>query len=215
MMASFEGDPGLWMEPPTAAVPPGRPALFLDRDGVLVEETHYLSRVADVRLIEGAAGGISCCNARGIPVVIVTNQAGIGRGYYGWAEFRAVQAEIVERLARDGARIDCVLACAYHEHGEPPFRVAGHVWRKPNPGMIEVAARTLGTDLAGSLVVGDRLSDLEAGLAAGVGHGTLVRTGYGREEAARLGQLAGRGMRVGFAEDAGAAIATALADLWA
>ena len=90
-------DPGLWCEI-NPAPPDGRGALFLDRDGVIVADTHYLHRVEDMRMIAGAAAAIARCNALGIRVVVVTNQAGIGRGYYGWDDFHAVQAAMAAEL---------------------------------------------------------------------------------------------------------------------
>lgn len=177
---------GCWLERLHADVPAGRPALFLDRDGVIVEETHYLSEVAKLRVLDGVADAIARCNAARIPVVVVTNQAGIARGLYGWRDFEAVQAELVGRLAAAGARLDLVLACAYHEKGSDLYRVPGHAWRKPNPGMIRAAADLLAIDLPRSVIVGDKRSDLEAGAAAGLARAVLVRTGYGREEEAAL-----------------------------
>jgi D-glycero-D-manno-heptose 1,7-bisphosphate phosphatase len=188
MASNTQADPrlqdgvGCWLERLTADVPEGRPALFLDRDGVIVEETHYLSSPADVRIIDGVAEVIARCNKLNMPVIVVTNQAGIARGYYGWPEFEAVQAEIVRRLAVAGARLDLVLACAYHHEGKAPYVVAGHQWRKPNPGMIQKAAELLKLDLSRSMIVGDKISDIEAGAAAGLRRGVLVLTGHGRSE---------------------------------
>src|SRR5262245_61929462 len=85
---------------------PGRPALFLDRDGAVVEETGYLCRVDDIVVIPGAAEVIAAANQRSIAVIMVTNQSGIGRGYYGWAEFKSVQDAIIASLAIEGAKID-------------------------------------------------------------------------------------------------------------
>ena len=167
-------DAGLWCEIGSAAALAGRPALFLDRDGVIVVDTHYLCRVEDMRVIAGAPAAIARCNALGIPVVVVTNQAGIGRGYYGWAEFQAVQDAIAAELRAVGAHLDAVLACAYHGEGRQPLRVADHPWRKPNPGMILEAAKRLQVDLARSWIVGDRAHDLAAGAAAGLAGGTLL-----------------------------------------
>ncbi len=166
-------DAGLWCEIDPAAAA-GRAALFLDRDGVIVVDTHYLCRVKDMRVIDGAAAAIARCNASGVPVVVVTNQAGIGRGYYGWDDFRAVQDALSAVLKAAGARLDAVLACAYHGEGRAPLRVADHPWRKPKPGMIFEAARRMGLDLAHSWVVGDRAHDLAAGAAAGLAGGTLL-----------------------------------------
>lgn len=174
-------DPGLWAEQRTATR--GGPALFLDRDGVIVEEVRYLGRVEDVRLTPGAAGLIRAINARGLPIVVVTNQAGVARGYYGWADFRAVQDEIHRLLALEGAHLDAVYACAYHDAGQPPLDTPDHSWRKPNPGMLLAAAETLGIDRARSWIVGDRGLDLAAGKAAGLAGGAQVATGYGSGEA--------------------------------
>src|SRR5271155_4273592 len=116
---------GVWCEILTPTLP-GRPALFLDRDGAVVEETEYLCRVEDIVVIPGAATVIDAANKRGIPVVVVTNQAGIGRGYYGWAEFGAVQNAIASALAAAGARIDAVYACPHHPEGQGAFAHPNH-----------------------------------------------------------------------------------------
>jgi D-glycero-D-manno-heptose 1,7-bisphosphate phosphatase len=166
-------DPGLWCEI-NPAPPSGRETLFLDRDGVIVADTHYLHRVEDLRMIAGSAAAISRCNALGIRVVVVTNQAGIGRGYYGWDDFNAVQAALAAELASAGAHLDAVLACAYHGEGREPLRVASHPWRKPNPGMILEAASRMNINLARSWIVGDRAHDLAAGQAGWLPGGTLV-----------------------------------------
>src|SRR5712691_8142069 len=110
-------DIGLWVERLTAQNFVGRPGIFLDRDGVIVEETHYLHKVEDVVLIDGVAAAIAEANRAAIPVVITTNQAGIGRGCYDWDAFIEVQKVIVGHLLKKGASIDMVLACAYHEEG--------------------------------------------------------------------------------------------------
>lgn len=148
----------------------GRPALFLDRDGVIVEEVLYLHRVEDVALLPGAAEAIAAANRRGWLVVVATNQAGIAHGYYGWKEFEAVQEAILTELGRFGARIDAVLACPHHP---------AHPARKPQPGMLLRAAEALSIDLAQSWIVGDKASDLSAGRAAGLKGGILVMTGHG------------------------------------
>lgn len=166
-------DPGLWCEiNPTP--PSGRGALFLDRDGVIVTDTHYLHRVEDVQMIAGVAIAIARCNALGIRVVLVTNQAGIGRGYYGWDDFHAVQGALSAELAAAGAHLDAVLACAYHAEGREPLRFADHPWRKPNPGMILEAASRMNINLARSWIIGDRAHDLAAGQAGWLPGGTLL-----------------------------------------
>jgi D-glycero-D-manno-heptose 1,7-bisphosphate phosphatase len=160
----------------------GRPGVFLDRDGVIVEEVDYLGRAEDVRLLSGAAAAISHFNRKNIPVVVVTNQSGVGRGYYDWPAFQAVQAMLSALLASDGAYIDAVFACAYHGDAKGPYQVTDHFWRKPNPGMILAAAERMQLDLTKSWVVGDRASDLAAGRAAALAGGVLVATGHGKGE---------------------------------
>jgi len=170
--------------------------LFLDRDGVVVDEVHFLHRVADVRLAEGVAEAIAAVNAAGCPVVVVTNQSGIARGLFGWSDYEAVEDEIARRLKQAGARIDAVLACGYHAGGPVALEESGAAWRKPAPGMVLRGGELYASALARSYIVGDRLSDLSAGQAAGLAGGWLVRSGYGVEEepklaAARAGWPAG------------------------
>lgn len=157
----------------------GRPCLFLDRDGVIVEETNYLHRIEDVRIIPGVGDAIARVNDAGVPVVMVTNQAGIGRGYYRWSEFDAVQEHILSLLERQGAHFEAVFACAYHADGIDAYAVADHPWRKPADGMLREAEAMLGVDLAQSFIVGDTLTDMQAGAAAGLKRGAFVRTGHG------------------------------------
>jgi D-glycero-D-manno-heptose 1,7-bisphosphate phosphatase len=174
-------DIGLWCQIGSAACA-GRPALFLDRDGVIVEDTHYLGRAEDLRMIAGAAAAIARCNGLGIPVVMVTNQSGIARGYYDWNGFCAVQDALFAALAAAGGHLDAVLACAYHADGLAALRVAGHPWRKPNPGMILEAGSRMQLDLTRSWIVGDRVHDLNAGMAAGLAGGTLVSSHGGPQD---------------------------------
>jgi D-glycero-D-manno-heptose 1,7-bisphosphate phosphatase len=179
-------DIGLWCEL-GEAYGTLRPALFLDRDGVIVDDTDYLGRAEDVRMIEGVAAAIARCNALQIPVVVVTNQSGIARGLYDWNGFHAVQAVIAAALADAGAHLDGVLACAYHEKGMEPLRFAAHPWRKPNPGMLLAAGEGMNIDLARSWIVGDKPGDLAAGAAAGLTGGILVSAiEHKREEASLL-----------------------------
>ena len=155
-----------------------KPAVFLDRDGTLNEEVDYLCDPDQLALIPGAAAAVAKLNARGIPVVVVTNQSGIGRGKYGWQDFAAVMSRMGTLLALENARIDAVYASAHHELGQGEYAVADHPDRKPNPGMLLRAAEEYGLDLARSWMVGDKTLDLEAGRRAGC-RVALVRTGYG------------------------------------
>ena len=159
-----------------------RPALFLDRDGCVVEEVHYLHRPEETRLIPGAAEVIGLANRRGFPVIMITNQSGIGRGYFGWSEFGAVQTTLFEQLAATGAWFDAIFACPHHAEGAAPYGHPDHPARKPNPGMLLRAADQLPIDLSKSWVVGDRCSDLEAGRNAGLKGGMHVLTGFGPTE---------------------------------
>jgi D-glycero-D-manno-heptose 1,7-bisphosphate phosphatase len=182
-----------------------RPALFLDRDGVIVADTEYLGRAEHLRLIEGVAVQIARCNVMRIPVVVVTNQSGIARGLYDWNGFRAVQAALSAALAASGAHLDAVLACGYHGEGLGPLRVADHPWRKPNPGMILAAGKDMNLDLARSWIVGDKARDLAAGRAAGLAGGVLVAEDEGEREGATL--LANAQFAVEIAAGAAAALA--------
>jgi D-glycero-D-manno-heptose 1,7-bisphosphate phosphatase len=159
----------------------GRPCLFLDRDGVLVEERHYLHKAEDVAFLEGVPEAISEANRARIAVVMITNQAGIGRGFYGWDAFESVQRIVLSHLSSFGAAIDLVLACANHEEGIAPYALHDS-WRKPGPGMLLEASHVLGIDLRRSFIVGDKVSDLAAGKEAGLTSGALVLTGHGQRE---------------------------------
>ena len=186
----------------------GRAALFLDRDGVVVEDTGYLSRVGDVALVPAAAAAIAAFNRAGVPVVLVTNQSGIARGYFDWAAFEAVQAEIARRLAARQAHLDAAFACGYHPAGQAAFAVADHRWRKPNPGMLYAAADRLGLDLSRSAIVGDRASDLEAGRSAGLAMGLHVATGQGSADQRQAAlALTKPGFQVRAADDVAGALA--------
>jgi D-glycero-D-manno-heptose 1,7-bisphosphate phosphatase len=166
-------DAGLWFEFERATAS-NQAALFLDRDGVVVADTRYLGRPEDLRMMKGAASAIARCNAANIPVVLVTNQSGIARGYYDWDGFCAVQAALSAELAAAGAHVDAVLACAYHAEGNGRLRNANHPWRKPNPGMILAARDCMDIDLSRSWIIGDSVSDIAAGAAAGLAGGVLL-----------------------------------------
>lgn len=175
-LSNYVDADGVWVE----ILGPRRsaPALFLDRDGVVVVETHFLHEVEKTALIPGAGETIALANQRGLHVVLVTNQSGVGRGYYGWAEFGAVQDKIMADLAALGARVDAVCACPYHPEAEAPYD-REHADRKPNPGMLLKAAAALGIELAPSWIVGDLPTDMGAGRNAGLAGGVHVLTGFG------------------------------------
>ena len=175
-------EPGLWVERVGSRVfPAGTPALLLDRDGTINVDTGYPDDPAKMVLRDGIVPVIAAANRGKIPVVIVTNQSGIARGYYGWKEFAAVNGRVLELLAAGNAFVDMVLACAYHEAGSGPLAIADHPMRKPNPGMMIEAQKRLHLDLSRSLIVGDKPADMEAGQRAGLPRGWLV-DGEGSDE---------------------------------
>jgi D-glycero-D-manno-heptose 1,7-bisphosphate phosphatase len=155
-----------------------RSAAFLDRDGVIIEEVGYLSAPEQVALIPGAAEAIAALNGAGIPVVVITNQAGVGHGYFPETQIAAVHQRLDALLARAGARIDRYYYCSHHPAAALPQYRRVCECRKPRPGMLLQAAAELGLALATSVMVGDKSSDLAAGLAAGC-RPLLVKTGYG------------------------------------
>lgn len=176
---------GVYFDPRVSKASPDarcRPAIFLDRDGCIIELGHYLHKPSDVRLIDGAAAAIGEWNRRGIPIVIVTNQSGIGRYYYDWDAFIATQAEVDRRLTAKGAHVDAVVACPYHADALPPYQVADHPARKPNPGMLHLAADWMRLDLSRSWIVGDSHTDMKLVDTAGLAGGVHVGSGYGARD---------------------------------
>ena len=151
-------------------------ACFLDRDGVINEEVNYLHDPAKAVLIPGAAAAINRLHAAGYLAIVVTNQAGVAKGLYEEKDIRAVHDRIAELLAADGAEVDAFFYCPHH-----PDYTGACGCRKPSPGMLLAAAAQYDIELDKSLLVGDRLSDIEAGRAAGCQAVYLVATGYGAE----------------------------------
>ena len=180
---------GFWREVNAGRSLEPRPALFLDRDGTLIELVDYLCRADRVAPIPGAFESLALAARSGRRVVVVTNQSGIGRGLYGWDEFAAVQERLVALAEAAGGRIDGVYAC-------PALPGSGAPCRKPSPAMLQAAAADLGIDLGASWIVGDAASDLEAGRRAGLAHGWLVPTGYGARDRSAAADLACDGFRV-------------------
>ncbi len=144
-------------------------ALFLDRDGVINVDHAYVHRREDFQFIDGIFELCRSARSRGYRIFVVTNQAGIGRGYYTEDDFHALTAWMLERFAAEGAPIDKVYFCPFHpEHGVGAYKLDSPM-RKPGPGMIQQAAREFGVDLAASMLVGDMDTDIQAGVAAGIG----------------------------------------------
>lgn len=160
-----------------------RPAVFLDRDGTLLEEAGYLDRLERLVFFPYAVDAVRLLNRSGLAVVIVTNQAGIARGIFKEAFVAEAHQHIAQRLALGGAHIDGFYYCPHHPDAVIESLRQDCGCRKPQPGMLTRAAEELGLDLAASFVVGDRWHDLQAGARVGA-RGVLVRTGYGRTEEA-------------------------------
>lgn len=161
-----------------------RPALFLDRDGVLLEEVDYLHRVEEMRVIEGGQELIAGVQALGRYVVLVTNQGGIGRGYYDWRAFAEVQDALMAGFRPKGAIFDMVVACPFHPRARGPYYHPDHPWRKPRPDMLIEAAKYLPIDMVRSWIIGDAASDLAAGRSAKIAGGVHVLTGHGTKHRA-------------------------------
>jgi D-glycero-D-manno-heptose 1,7-bisphosphate phosphatase len=159
-------------------------AVFLDRDGTLIEEVGYLDRPERVALYPYSPEAILAFNRAGLRVVMVTNQSGVARGFFTEAVVREVHAHIEQLLANRGARIDAYYYCPHHPDGKvaPYVRVCD--CRKPARGMVDRAARDLGVDPRRSFMVGDRWLDIALARTIGA-RGILVRTGYGLTEEAR------------------------------
>lgn len=152
-----------------------RPAIFFDRDGVLIEDSHYVGSVAEVRFITGAAGAVRRVQAAGFLTVVVTNQSGVARGMFTEVVVHQVHTHIETET---GLTFDRWEHCPHHIDGTIPEYTLACDCRKPKPGMLLRAAAALGVDLGQSWMIGDRASDLEAGFAAGC-RAILVKTGYG------------------------------------
>lgn len=144
------------------------PALFLDRDGVIIEDTGYPSKIEEVRLIPGVSQAIRAFNKHGYKVFVVTNQSGIGRGYYDDLDYILLREHISKLLREDGAFIDDERACPYHVDATVEEYRRDHHWRKPSPGMINDLVRRWNVDRERSLLIGDKHSDMQASSAAGI-----------------------------------------------
>ena len=141
---------------------------FLDRDGTIIRDVHYISDPDAVELIDGAAAAIARLNTAGVPVIVITNQSGIGRGYYDVEDYERVQERMLELLAENGARIDASYYCPHAPDRVPPCDC-----RKPRPALFERALSDLGVSAERAWFVGDRLRDITPALLLG-GTGILV-----------------------------------------
>jgi D-glycero-D-manno-heptose 1,7-bisphosphate phosphatase len=139
-------------------------AAFLDRDGTIIEDFGYVSGRGQVKFLPGSTAAIRQLNENGFKVIVVSNQAGVARGYFNEAAVKETNEYIRQALARQGARIDAFYYCPHHVEGIIEEYRRECYFRKPNPGMIIKAGRDFGIDLTESFVVGDQSCDIEAGL---------------------------------------------------
>lgn len=146
-------------------------ALFIDRDGVINEERDYVCLIEDFEFIDGVFDALRQAQQKGYLLIVVTNQSGIGRGYYKEADFSRLTAWMIAAFENEGVHLDGVYHC-------PHAPDAGCRCRKPEPGMIETAAAERGIDLRRSWLVGDKESDIQAAIHAGIPHHILVRSGH-------------------------------------
>jgi len=156
-------------------------AVFIDRDGTMSEEVGYINHSSRFRLFPYTAAAIKHLNKSGWLAIVVTNQAGVARGYFSEDMIDTVHAQMTKDVTANGGRIDAIYYCAHHPSvGEPPYRVACDC-RKPLPGLINRAAAEFDVDLKSSWMIGDRYSDVELARNAGV-KSMFVLSGYGRGE---------------------------------
>ncbi|MCX6883694.1 MAG: HAD family hydrolase [Verrucomicrobia bacterium] len=155
-------------------------AVFLDRDGTLIEDRHYLHKPEEVVIFPGAVHALARLLDAGYELFMVTNQSGVGRGYFTMADVENVHAHLNRELARDGVRLTKIYTAP--EAPDQPGR-----GRKPSPQFLFDAREEFGIDLASSYMIGDKGIDLECGLNAGVHKSILVRTGYGLKAEAKCG----------------------------
>lgn len=159
-------------------------AVFLDRDGTLIVDKNYLSRPQDVNIFPATPAGLKRLGGAGLKLFIVSNQSGVGRGYFSLADVDNVNQHLCQTLARNGVRFEKIYIAP--EKPDEPSR-----GRKPSPQFLFDARDEFGLNLADSFLIGDKLSDLECGWNAGVQKSILVRTGYGAElERTEPGKLA-------------------------
>ena len=159
-------------------------AVFLDRDGTINLEREYLYQIEEFEFVPGAPEAIRLLNEAGFVVVVVTNQSGVGRGYYTEDDVEALHRFVSQELARHGAHVDAWMYCPHHPSGRGSYSLPC-LCRKPLPGMLLEAASRFDIDLEHSVMIGDKCSDMEAGVAAGC-RPILVRSGYGAEEESHL-----------------------------
>jgi D-glycero-D-manno-heptose 1,7-bisphosphate phosphatase len=165
-----------------------RPAVFLDRDGTINEQMGYINHISRFHILPGVAEAIRRLNEARIPVVVVTNQSGLARGYFPAELLVAVHEKMAALLAEHGAHVDGIYVCPHHPEAKKAEYRVNCDCRKPKTGLLVQAAAEMGLDLGRSFVVGDRWSDLKTAKACGA-LPVLVLTGYGRGDVQYIGPI--------------------------
>lgn len=167
-----------------------KPAVFLDRDGVLIHEEHYLSKLEQIQLYDDVAEGLKKLKEKGYLLIMVTNQSGVARGYFNRAFVESAYQKVNQDLSAAGVSLDKMYYCPHHPKGNGPDNIVCDC-RKPEPGMILQACEEyhskfdIKIDLKHSFMIGDKLCDIKLAEHAGV-TGIQVRTGHGEEEAEKV-----------------------------
>jgi len=156
-----------------------RPAVFLDRDGTINEQRGYINHISRFVLLPGTAEAVRLLNEHGFLAIIVTNQSGVARGYFPIELVNEVHEHLKELLRKEGAYVDGIFFCPHYHRGEVGEYTIECNCRKPRPGLIEKARENLDIDMAGSYLIGDRVSDIELAKRCNL-KGVLVKTGYGK-----------------------------------
>ena len=158
-----------------------RPAVFIDRDGTISEEVGYVNHPTRFRVFPYSSEAIRILNDAGWLAIVITNQAGVARGYFSEDVILRIHDQLTRDLQNESARLDAIYYCAHHPSaGEPPYRLDCDC-RKPKPGLIQQAAKDFDIDLTSSWMAGDRYSDIELARNAGL-RSAFVLSGYGRGE---------------------------------
>ncbi|MBO8240517.1 HAD-IIIA family hydrolase [Prochlorococcus marinus XMU1412] len=154
-----------------------RPAIFLDRDGVIIDDVNYISDPKDVKILSGIKELLSFSKSFGWANIVITNQSGIGRGFYTWEDYEKVTHHMLEMLGRP-----CNIDGIYANSNKPTDDLEKESWRKPNPNMIMEAVIEFNLNLEESIIIGDRLTDILSGYKSGLKKYVHVLTGHGRKE---------------------------------
>lgn len=163
----------------------GRGGIFFDRDGVIIEEKNYLSQTSQIKIPDGVISGIQKLKQLKKPFYLITNQAGIAHGFFDEKQLRLIQICLAEKMLTKNIKFRAVFYCPHHPEAAVPKYRSICFSRKPNPGLLYQAARFDKLDLKHSYIIGDKLSDIEAGRRVGT-KTILVLTGYGAEESKKI-----------------------------